>query len=169
MAKQRFFFRMWYYFRNGWATYFSFILAAVNTLTVTYYLAIERVPILQTLFPTFAQYVIIIAAIGIPLLIGVGYAHFKKTKARRAEVDVLFETDPYRRRFIVNTEAILELNLKMTEILLKLSENEKLSEIDKEKISDYKEELSNHVSSRTFNNKKDYEFIKKIDRNKKDG
>ena len=28
-------FRSWYYFRTGWSTYFAFILAALNTLTVT--------------------------------------------------------------------------------------------------------------------------------------
>ena len=50
-------FRGWYYFRMGWSTYFAFIFAAVNTLTVTYYLAIEKVPTLMSIFPTFIQYV----------------------------------------------------------------------------------------------------------------
>ena len=61
-------FRSWYYFRMGWSTYFAFIFAAINTLTVTYYLAIERVPVLVTIFPNFVQYVLIISCIGIPLL-----------------------------------------------------------------------------------------------------
>ena len=38
-------FRAWFYFRQGWSTYFAFIFAAINTLTVTYYLAIEKIPI----------------------------------------------------------------------------------------------------------------------------
>ena len=46
-------FRFWYYFRSGYGTYFAFILAAVNTLTVTYYLAIEKFPTLQAVFPSF--------------------------------------------------------------------------------------------------------------------
>ena len=73
-------FRGWYYFRMGWATYFAFIFAAINTLTVTYYLAIEKYPVLTGIFPTFLQYVIIIAGIGIPILIIVGY----KTKIAAA-------------------------------------------------------------------------------------
>jgi hypothetical protein len=166
MTKERFFFRMWYYFRNGWSTYFAFILAAINTLTVTYYLAIERIPILQIIFPSFVQYVVIITAIGIPLLVIIGYAHFKKTKARRAEVDVNFETDPYRRRFIVNTELTLELNFRMIEILLKISSGENMSEEEKQEIKSYKEKLAKHVESRTFNNQKDYELIKKIDKSR---
>ena len=65
-------FRSWYYFRMGWSTYFAFVFAAVNTLTVTYFLAIENYPILKEVFPTFAIYIIIIAGIGIPLLTFVG-------------------------------------------------------------------------------------------------
>ena len=43
----------------GWSTYFAFIFAAVNTLTVTYFLAIERYPFLTTIFPSFLQYIVI--------------------------------------------------------------------------------------------------------------
>ena len=45
-------FRGWYYFRQGWTVYFAFIMAAVNTLTVTYFLAIESYPVLQEIFPS---------------------------------------------------------------------------------------------------------------------
>lgn len=48
---------------------------AVNTLTITYFLAIERYPILVSIFPSFIQYVLIASSIGIPILILVGYAH----------------------------------------------------------------------------------------------
>ena len=44
-------FRGWFYFRMGWATYFAFIFAAINTLTVTYFLAIENYPFLTIIFP----------------------------------------------------------------------------------------------------------------------
>ena len=74
-------FRSWYYFRMGWSTYFAFIFAAINTLTVTYYLAIEKVPILVSIFPSFFQYVLIVSLIGIPMLILIGYAHYKRSKA----------------------------------------------------------------------------------------
>ena len=76
--KQKVGFRGWFYFRMGWSTYFAFILAALNTLTVTYYLAIEKFPPLELIFPSFGQYVLIIAVIGIPLLIIIGYVHFKR-------------------------------------------------------------------------------------------
>ena len=58
-AKQRIGFRGWFYFRTGWSTYFVFILAAINTLTVTYFLAIDNYPVLKAVFPTFEQYALI--------------------------------------------------------------------------------------------------------------
>ena len=53
-------FRGWFYFRMGWSTYFVFLLAAINTLTVTYFLAIDNYPFLKDIFPSFEQYVVII-------------------------------------------------------------------------------------------------------------
>ena len=43
-------FRGWFYFRTGWATYFAFIVAAVNALTVTFFLAIDKYPTLSVIF-----------------------------------------------------------------------------------------------------------------------
>ena len=104
-------FRGWYYFRMGWSTYFAFIFAAINTLTVTYYLAIEKYPILSELFPNFIQYVVIISVAGIPILIAIGYVHYKRSKAFRSEVDILFETNPYDIRILSNIEMTLRLSL----------------------------------------------------------
>ena len=157
-------FRSWFYFRNGWSMYFAFIFAAINTLTVTYFLAIERIPALQVIFPSFFQYVAIVSLIGVPMLIGIGYAHYKRTKARKAEVDIGFETSTYQRRFIVNTEIILHLNLRLTEMLMKLTHGEKLTENEIKKIQAYKEDIENHIEQRTFTNEKDYQFFKKIDK-----
>ena len=97
MDKNGIFFRFWYYFRTGWSTYFSFILAAINTLTVTYFLAIDNYPSLKIIFPSFEQYVITIIIIGIPTLVTIGYFHFKRTKAFKSEVDVLIESNPYQK------------------------------------------------------------------------
>ena len=117
MSKNNLGFRGWYYFRTGWSTYFAFILAAINTLTVTYFLAIENYPSLKSIFPSFEQYIVIIVSIGIPLLICVGYIHFKRTQAFKSEVDVLIESNPYQRRNTVNGEINLRLNIKLINIL----------------------------------------------------
>ena len=75
--KQNLAFRSWFYFRTGWQTYFAFVLAAINTLTVTYFLAIENYPSLKTIFPSFEIYILIVVSIGIPLLVLIGYICLK--------------------------------------------------------------------------------------------
>ena len=65
----------------GWTAYFAFIMAAVNVLTVTYFLAIENYPSLQVIFPTFVHYIATAVGIGVPLLVFVGYVHYKRSVA----------------------------------------------------------------------------------------
>lgn len=153
-------FRSWYYFRIGWSTYFAFIFAAINTLTVTYYLAIERYPPLQEIFPNFIQYVVIITVIGIPILVTIGYFHYKKTKAFKSEVDVVIESNPYQRRQLVNVQIILMLTLKLYEMTLRLSK-EKLTEQEIDEISKLHNELKKFVNARTFPSNKDMEFLRR--------
>ena len=162
MGKRRAF-RAWFYFRQGWSTYFAFIFAGINTLTVTFYLAIERYPTLQNIFPTFGQYVLIVAGIGIPLLMLTGYAHYKKTPSYRAEADVWVESNPYQARVLVNSELLLTLTLQLAEVIGKISKNEKLAENDLEKISKLHMEITNFTESRTFANKKDVAYFKNLD------
>ena len=152
-------YRSWFYFRIGWNTYFAFVLAAINTLTITYYLAIENYPVLKDLFPTFEQYVIIVVSIGVPLLAFTGYAHYKRTKAFRAETDVWIESNPYQARLLVNTEMILGLNQKLTEFIIKLSKDEELKDDQLKEFSDLQKKFSDHVSSRTLDNKQDKNFF----------
>ena len=154
-------FRSWFYFRMGWGTYFAFIFAAINTLTVTYYLAIERVPTLITIFPNFLQYILIISAIGVPLLIIVGYVHYKRTLAFKSEIDVTMESNPYQRRNIVNITLILESIMETNQLLLKLSKNEKLSETEIGEINSKIDEISKFVNVRTFKNTSDMNYLQK--------
>ena len=155
-------FRSWYYFRMGWSTYFAFVFAAVNTLTVTYFLAIENYPILKEVFPTFAIYIIILAGIGIPLLTFVGYVHFKRTPAYRSETAINYESNPYNRRLLVNSELILNLNAKLIELILKISQGEKISNDEILNVTKIQDELKTFTAERTLTNKKDLEFMKKL-------
>ena len=144
-------FRAWFYFRQGWTTYFAFLFAAVNTLTVTYYLAIENLSSLKEIFPTFLTYLISVIVIGIPLLVLIGYVHYKKSAAFKAEASINMEANPYWKRVIVNTEVILESHLEITEILKKLINKEELTETEITKLSDLQKNLSNHISERIDN------------------
>ena len=117
--KTPFYFRSWFYFRQGWSVYFAFIFAAINTLVVTYFLAIENYPILKEIFPTFIVYITIVVTIGIPLLITVGYLHYKRTPAFRAEASVMVESNPFTSRLLVNSDLTLKLNSQINGINFK--------------------------------------------------
>ena len=132
----------------GWATYFAFIVAAINALTVTFFLAIENYPSLSVIFPTFFHYIVIVVGIGVPILVLVGYVHFKRSKSFRAEADVLIETNPHIRRILQNTEVLLPSYLKLTEIIVKLSENKKLTDEELKEVSKLQNQLNNHINKR---------------------
>jgi len=159
-------FRSWFYFRTGWSMYFAFILSAINTLTVTYYLAVEKVPILVEIFPSFLHYVVIFVGVGFPILVITGYAHYKKTSARKAEVDINVETNPYMIRTLVNSEYILKLNLTLSNLLLKSQNNQKLSEIEIKEIEDTNTELKSFMEDRNVSKERDLDFFRKISQSK---
>ena len=152
-------FRGWFYFRMGWSTYFAFIFAAINTLTVTFYLAIDKYPDLNWLFPTFFHYILITSAIGIPFLILVGYVHYKRSAARKAEVDISYETDAYKARTLVNSEISLKLDMKLVEMLMKMSKKQQVSNEDYQELEEMYKKLMAFTSDRTFKNNMDLKFI----------
>ena len=144
----------------GWATYFAFIFAAVNTLTVTYFLAIERYPFLTTIFPSFFQYIVIIVSIGIPILIIVGYIHYKRTLAFKSEADVMVESNPYQRRNVVNNTISVEVAVKNMELLIKLIKQEKIAEEEMDDIIKLYEKYSEFLKERKFSDNNDMNFLK---------
>jgi len=160
-------FRGWFYFRMGWSTYFAFILAAINTLTVTYFLAIDNYPVLNTIFPSFEFYILIITSIGTPLLIFIGYIHYKKTKAYSSEIDVLIESNPFLRRNTVNTDINLRFNLKLIDLILRLSKNT-ISEEELKGIEKIQKEVIDLVKNRSLVNNLDIDYINKKIREKSD-
>lgn len=162
-------FRSWFYFRQGWSTYFAFVMAAINTLTVTYYLAIQKYPILNEIFPSFLHYVLYATLIGIPILTFTGYAHYKKTSAYKAEADIGMEANPYFRRIFINSEFIIPIQMRIIELLVKISKNEKLTNEELGEISKLQNELKDHTMIKEGNKadqlkEKDFSRLKSIDK-----
>ena len=145
----------------GWSTYFVFILAAINTLTVTYFLAIDNYPTLKSIFPSFEQYALLMISVGIPVLILVGYAHFKKTVAYKSEMDIMIESNPYIARNTVNADLSLKLNLKLISLLLRMSKGEKIEKNEIDEIEKLHNEISKFIVERNFKNNLDINFLKK--------
>ena len=161
--KKNVFFRSWFYFRQGWSVYFAFIFAALNTLIVTYYLAIENAPFLKSIFPSFIEYVVTLVAIGVPLLVVVGYAHYKRTSAYKSEAEITSESNPYMARIVSNSEMLLQLNLKMMHLIIKLTNDEKISESELNEVIKLQAEFKNFDLKRSIGDNKDMDFFRQID------
>ena len=146
----------------GWSTYFAFILAAINTLTVTYYLAIENYPTLKAIFPSFEIYIIVIISIGIPLLVTIGFVHYKRTSAWRAEVDIGMETNPHQIRLLVNTELLLKLNMRLMKHMSDLQNGEKIDENNINELQKMHDEIQDFLEDRNVAKERDLDFFKKI-------
>lgn len=125
-------FRYWYYLRTGYTLYFAFIFAGINTLVITYYLAIERAPFLKEVFPSFPVYALVLIIIGIPILILAGFIHFKKVKAFKSEMEISTDSNPYLYKLTpgIVRKVSMPVNLLMTKFLIKIANQEKLTEKD---------------------------------------
>tara|TARA_B100001079_G_C16138295_1_gene394405 strand:- start:43 stop:540 length:498 start_codon:yes stop_codon:yes gene_type:complete len=154
-------FKLLYYFRGGWGMYFAFIFAAINTLTVTYFLAIENYPALKAVFPSFEIYLLTMLAIGVPLLTMIGYTHYKRSPAYSSEAGIMLSANPYTRRALINSELNVELNIKISEILVKISNKEdtKKEMLELKTIHD---KINEFVNERKFSNNKDLDYLKKM-------
>ena len=141
-------FRGWFYFRQGWSVYFAFIFAAVNTLTVTYFLAIDNYPVLKEIFPSFIHYIVIVVLVGIPLLALVGYAHYKRTPSYKAEADIQVEANPHFRRILTNTEFMLSMSLQLSELSMRLMNNEKLTGDEMDRLKQLQKEFQKQIDNR---------------------
>ena len=155
-------FRAWFYFRQGYGLYFAFILAGINTLTLTYFLAIENYPLLKDVFPSFVHYVIILVGIGVPVLVTVGYIHYKRSPAYRSEAGIMQETNPYARRNLINSEMNLQINLEVLKIIIELSRNGKIEKTQMDKILKLKDELANYHASRSFTRDTDMKYLRRL-------
>ena len=119
-------------------------MAAVNVLTVTYFLAIDNYPVLQVVFPTFVHYIATAVCIGVPTLIFVGYVHYKRSAVFATEVEVNYETNPYYYKAAPGwqRDVIFPLYLNMINLMLKMSKNEKLTPDEIKTMSNLQESLS---------------------------
>ena len=100
-------------------------------------------------------------SIGIPLLVLVGFVHFKRSRSFKSEVDILVDSNPYQKRNTVNSELNLRLNLKVVSMMLKVSRKENLSEAEIQEITKIYDEIISLSKDRNFKNNLDLNFLKK--------
>ena len=143
--------------------YFAFIFAAINTLTVTYFLAIENYPALKAVFPSFEIYLLTMLAIGVPLLTMIGYTHYKRSPAYSSEAGIMLSANPYTRRALINSELNVALNIKISEILMKMSSKEDIAK-EMVELKTIHDKITKFVDDRKFSNNKDLDYLEKMSR-----
>ena len=94
-------------------------------------------------------YILTVASIGIPLLVVVGYVHFKKSPAYRSEADIGIESNPHERRMLINSETMLGMTSQLLNLMIKISEEQKLSESEKKSILKIQDDLSKYMKKQT--------------------
>lgn len=140
-------FRSWFYLRQGYGIYWSFVFTGINVMTVTYFLAIERAPFLKEIFPTFVEYIIFLVIVGIPVLVVTGFIHYKKLPAYKSDAEVNVDNNPYTYKLPPGyTKNVgYPWQLMMSKILVKLATNEKITDDDIKKIEELQKKMEHLI------------------------
>jgi len=141
-------FRGFYYFRLGYTTYLTVIVAVVNLLSSTYFLAIKKVPWILGIFPTFTEYVVFCIFVGTPIIIVAGWLHLKKIGTYGAESDIINESHPYNFKFPpgYQKEVLGPAWSYILKINIKRANGEKLTEDELLRIKQLEERLKNLIT-----------------------
>ena len=112
-------------------------------MVTTYYLAIENIPSLKAIFPAFSIYVTVMLVIGIPLLVLIGYLHFRRVPAYSSESDISITSNPFIYKAYPGwqTEVIFPFYLLMGNMMSKISNGEKLNDEELKEL----EEIQNKI------------------------
>ena len=136
-------FRAWYYFRTGYATYLAFLLASVNTVVTVYYLAIQNLPALQVVFPSFTIWVLFVTFVVTPIGVFLGWLHLKRSPAYRSEMDIAMEANPYYYKLPPGywREALAPAMLEILRLNLKVLNKEPMSEAEIDSLKNLQKKL----------------------------
>jgi hypothetical protein len=144
LVSSRLAFRAWYYFRLGYSTYLTFLLGYVSTLVTVYYLAVRNMPSLLDLFPHFEPFAVLATVVGVPVAVGLGWVHMKRSGLYSSEADIAVEANPYQYKLApgMSREVITPATLMTLKMLRKISEtNGLLSDSEKAEMDDLEKKL----------------------------
>jgi len=123
-------FKGFFYFRTGYVIYFAMIVGVVNIMTTTYFLAIDKIPFLLIIFPTFEIYVSTLILVGLPIIVITGWIHLKRVGTFAAEANITTEESPYQYKLAPGhlKEVFGPAYLAVLQINIKKAKGEKLTE-----------------------------------------
>lgn len=144
-------FRTLFYFRMGYTTYLVILLGAINVLTSTYFLAIEEMPLIKDIFPTFEMYALTMVLTAIPVVTIIGYIHYKRIGAYSASAAVYTQNDIFSYKFAPGfTREVFGPSYRMIiRSILKNSVSEKLTAEEINEIDRLRERLQHLLDGGT--------------------
>lgn len=127
-------------------TYLALLIGGINLMTSTYFLAINDIPILKTTFPTFELYVGTILLVGVPVVVLLGWLHFKKIGVFSADASIYTQNniDNYRLVPGHQLEVFGPAYMTILRIMVKRINEEELTDEDLENI-DKLQKLLRHL------------------------
>jgi hypothetical protein len=136
--------RGFFYFRTGYTTYFIMIVGVINILTSTYFLAVQKVPWILSVFPSFEIYTLSVVLTGIPIIIFAGWLHLKRIGTYAAEVNIQNEAHPYNYKLApgYHKEVYGPAYLAILQLNIKKAKGEKLTEEETRHILSLEDQLT---------------------------
>lgn len=120
--------RVFAYFRIGYGSYMLLLTGVLNVLTSTYFLLIEQIPILRNIFTSFELYIIVIVGIGFPMLVLIGWVHFRKSGIYSQNLITYMKNQPYFYKYRFGHDRLVgDIHYTLYQLNLKIANKEKLT------------------------------------------
>lgn len=107
--KAPFLFRIWYYIRVGFGEYLNFSLSMLNTIILFHAFVISNMANIPSLLENLYFFLILGILTIIPFAILLGWLHFKRSPAFKAEADLIVEANPYYYKFAPGWQTKVQL------------------------------------------------------------
>jgi hypothetical protein len=104
LSFRRILFRSWFYFRVGYGTYIALLIGIASNLLLLYRLGVQDIHFLSDIFPSLTIFTVVALLVAVPISIGVGLYHMKRTGAYAADASVSTEQNPYIYKIVPGKE-----------------------------------------------------------------
>ena len=123
------------------------ILAGVNSLVTVYYLAIQSIDGLETIFPSFSIWALVVLSVMVPFAIFIGWLHIKRSQAFSSELELQTEVNPYYYKLPpgYSKELLYPTYLTLLKLNIKILNKEALTEEEKKDLVELQKGLENLI------------------------
>lgn len=110
--------KSFFYLRTGYSFYFVFVISGLNALMILYFVVgdPEKVHWIRIIFPHFFYFAAFSIAVGVPIMVAVGYLHFTRQQYK-SEMEVTWQNNPYYFKLIGHQRIMFTLFLELLEEL----------------------------------------------------